>query len=106
MSNLVLALPELFLAAAAMLVLVVGVYRGGNPTGLACWLSVLALAITIVLVVAVRPEATSYAFNGLFVVDRFGSFLKLLSLLGTLLSIIVSLGYIRREAMERRATHI
>jgi NADH-quinone oxidoreductase subunit N len=101
MSNLVLALPELFLALAAMLVLLVGVYRGGNPTRLACWLSVLVLAITMILVASVRPAGAALAFNGLFIVDRFAAFLKLLALLGALLSIIVSFGYIRREAMER-----
>ena len=71
MSSYVLALPEFFLAIAGMGVLVAGVFRGGNPTRMISWLSVLILAVTLVLVMATQPAAPTTGFGGLFLVDRF-----------------------------------
>src|SRR3546814_17372046 len=41
------------------------------------------------------------AFNGLFIADTFGAFMKVLVLLGSILALIMSGGFIRREGMAR-----
>jgi len=94
------ALPEIWLAVAAMALLLLGVFRGNGSTRLVSWLAVLAIAIAFVMVAA-APAAREVTFAGMFVSDSFAKFAKELILIGSAGSIIMSLGYIRREGMER-----
>jgi NADH-quinone oxidoreductase subunit N len=99
--NYVLALPEIFLAIAGLVLLMLGVFLRGNPTERIAWLSVLVLVVTAVLLFWSPPAGTQTAFQGLYVVDPFGRFLKLLVLIGSALTIIMSFDYIARENMRR-----
>ncbi len=60
----------------------------------------LALIVTGILLLWAPPAGTQTAFQGLFVVDQFGGFLKVLVLLGSALTIVMSLDYIERENMR------
>jgi NADH-quinone oxidoreductase subunit N len=94
------ALPEIWLAFAAMALLMVGVFSGNQSTRFLIWLSVLTLAIAFVLVL-VGPPDTAVTFSGMFLVDRFAVFTKSLVLIASALALIMSLGYLRSEKMER-----
>ena len=94
------ALPEMWLAFAAMALLMVGVFSGNQSTRFLIWLSVLTLAIAFVLVL-VGPPDTAVTFSGMFLVDRFAVFTKSLVLIASALALIMSLGYLRSEKMER-----
>ncbi|WP_119458615.1 NADH-quinone oxidoreductase subunit NuoN [Rhodospirillaceae bacterium SYSU D60014] len=94
-----LAFPEVFLAIAGMAILIYGVFRSGNPTRPVSWLVVLALVVAL-LAVWFGPEQ-GQAFGGMFVLDGFAVFLKILVLLGSSLAIILSLDYVDRENMAR-----
>lgn len=94
------AYPELWLALSAMALLMLGVFRGDGATRLVSWLSVAVLAVTVLLIV-LQPAASVATFGGLFVADGFGRFAKVLILLGSAFAIVLSLGYIRYERMER-----
>jgi NADH-quinone oxidoreductase subunit N len=98
--DLIPALPEIFLACAGMALLMLGVFVGAGSTRLVAWLTVVAYAIAAVLAVVVT-DGTVITFNGLFIVDGFGLFAKLLVLLGSALALIVSLDYMQREDMDR-----
>jgi len=98
--DLTLAIPELILCGAAIVLLMAGAFAKRERTGAILWLAVLAIVAAAAAIVFIdRPEGT--AFNGLFVVDRFGDFMKLLTLLGAGLTTILSLHFIRREEMVR-----
>ena len=109
--NYMLALPEIFLAAAGLALLMLGVFLRGNSTERIAWLSVLVLVMTGALLLwptiqaAMNPFISAprpaLAFGGLYVVDQFAVFLKSLVLLGSALTIIMSLDYIARENMRR-----
>jgi NADH-quinone oxidoreductase subunit N len=99
--DLMTALPELFLAVAASLLLMVGVFRGEGSTRLVLWLGFAALALALAILVLFNHGGSATAFNGLFVNDRFARFMKLLVLIGSGLSMVMSLGYIQRENMAR-----
>jgi NADH-quinone oxidoreductase subunit N len=92
--------PELWLAIATMALLLFGVFRGDGSTRLVAWLAVAILVVAIVLT-ACLPAAPTITFGGLFVVDGFARFAKILILLGSAFAIILSLGFIRSERMER-----
>src|SRR5512134_2839725 len=93
------AIPEIFLACAGMALLLVGAFRRGNPTQMIARLAVLCLIVTAICVLTGSDAAT--AFGGLFVVDSFGVFFKVLVLAGSALAIVMSMDYIEREGMNR-----
>ncbi|MEE8276708.1 MAG: NADH-quinone oxidoreductase subunit NuoN [Alphaproteobacteria bacterium] len=99
-SDLIAAAPELFVAVAAMALLMLGVFRGEASARGVAWLTVMVLIAAAALVLG-GPEDGAIAFNGLFVVDRFAEFAKVLILLGTALAVVMSMGYAQRANMER-----
>ena len=98
--NVQAAYPEIFLAVAAMALLMLGVFRGEGSTRLIAWLSVLALLVTLIMVIR-QSDEPQHAFSALFVSDGFGQYAKILILIGAAAAIVMSLGFIRREGMYR-----
>ncbi len=98
LADVTLALPEIFLSCAAMVLLLAGVHAGDKATRTVAWGAVAALLVTAVLVLG---RGTGSAFSGMIVVDAFASFSKILILLGSAAAIILSLGYLRAERIER-----
>ncbi|MCG8695080.1 MAG: NADH-quinone oxidoreductase subunit NuoN [Minwuiales bacterium] len=94
------AAPEIFLAAAAMALLMLGVFRGDGSSRLVSWLSVLSLIVAFFMV-QMLPDGTSITFAGMFISDPFAVFMKSLVLIGSALAIVLSLGYVRAEGFER-----
>jgi NADH-quinone oxidoreductase subunit N len=82
-SELYLALPELILAGGAMLLLMIGAFRGERAAG-----SMLGYAVALLLVagivIAQMPDERVAIFNGSLVLDGFGKFLKILAVLGSI----------------------
>jgi NADH-quinone oxidoreductase subunit N len=99
-ADVMVAMPEIFLAVAAMALLLLGTFLTRNPARVVTWLSILALAIAFVIVAWETPARTT-AFESLFVADQFGRFMKLLVLLGSGLALAMSTGYAEREQMAR-----
>src|SRR6266849_2760937 len=73
-------LPELVLAAGAMLLLMVGAYRGPQTTSLVTGLAVCLLVLTGVIELWL-PAGKLTTFSGSFIVDDFARFLKILTLI-------------------------
>ena len=92
--------PELFLLLSAMALLMLGVFKQGNPTGLVLSLGAVATVITFALV-WMQPTTRALAFDGLFVRDGFGNFMKGLILVGSSVSLIMAWRFIERENMSR-----
>src|SRR5712672_4363467 len=83
-------LPELVLAAGAMVLLMLGAYRGSPKTtslvtGLAVCLLVLVGVLELLL-----PAGKLTTFSGSFIVDDFARFLKVLTLIGSAATLILS----------------
>ncbi len=97
-------LPEMFLGACAMALLLVGVYSGDRAAGAVSWLAVAALAATLALVLYV-PYTAGLARNvsmfGMFVTDGLGYFSKTLVILGSALSLVISMRFNAREGLAR-----
>ena len=94
-----LALPELILAVGAMVLLMVGVYSSeranSTVTGLAVAILLAAGAWMIVM------GENGVAFDGAFVQDPFARFMKILSLIGSLVTLIMSVGFARAEKFDK-----
>ncbi len=94
------ALPELFLAGASVVLLMVGVFWGNRSTGPLTWASCAAMAVAFVMVLAL-PDERTVTFFGLFVTDAFAAYMKCLVLVGAAVALAMSLGYVKREGMDR-----
>src|SRR6201991_4571713 len=82
-------LPELVLAGGAMVLLMLGAYRGQQTTGLVTGLAVCLLVVVGVLELTL-PAGKLTTFGGSFIVDDFARFLKILALIGSGAALILS----------------
>jgi NADH-quinone oxidoreductase subunit N len=82
-------LPELVLAAGALVLLMVGAYGGQRMTAL-----VTSLAVGLLIVVGglelMLPAGKLTTFGGSFIVDDFARFLKILAMVGSAATLILS----------------
>lgn len=93
-------LPELFLAVAGMFLLVAGVLRGNSATRPVSWGVMWAFVIAAFFLLGTEWDRVTL-FNGMFVMDQFAGFMKLLILLGLSASIALSVRYLYQENMAR-----
>jgi NADH-quinone oxidoreductase subunit N len=98
--DLMPALPEIFLACAGMALLLIGVFLGEKSTRIVASLAVMSFIIAGALLV-MGPGGRTVTFNGMFVADGFAVFMKILVLLGSALTLILSLDYLEHEGMSR-----
>jgi len=98
--NLVPLLPEIFLSLVGMGLLIVGVSQGNVSTRVVCWACAAGFAITALILLGIGWE-TQTVLNGMFVMDKFAGFMKLLILMGLIASMALSVRYIIQEGMER-----
>jgi NADH-quinone oxidoreductase subunit N len=82
-------LPELVLAVGAMVLLMLGAYRGEGTTRAVALLSIVLLVATGVLVLML-PAGKLTTFGGSFIVDDFARFLKILALTGSAVTLVLS----------------
>ncbi len=92
-------LPELVLAVGAMALLMIGAFTGERATAIVTVLSILLLGAGAVAVLWV-PD-TFVAFNGAFTFDAFARALKLLTLLGSAVAILMSIKHASDEKYAR-----
>jgi NADH-quinone oxidoreductase subunit N len=100
LASLAPLLPEIILAAGAMALLMLGVYRTPRAETLIDVLSIILLVIAGAAVVLL-PEGKLVAFGGSFIVDNFARFLKVLAIAGSAAAILMSIDYDRREGQQR-----
>jgi NADH-quinone oxidoreductase subunit N len=93
-------LPELVLAVGAMVLLMLGAYRGDQTTAALSGFAVMLLILAGMLIL-LMPGDKAVAFGGSFVVDGFSRFLKLLVLLGSVGVILLSVEFLRDVRLRR-----
>jgi NADH-quinone oxidoreductase subunit N len=87
------ALPELVLAAGAMGLLMLGAYRVQRTTSLVTGLAISLLVITGGLELLL-PAGKLTTFAGGFIVDDFARFLKIVALIGSVATLVLSAEYL------------
>jgi NADH-quinone oxidoreductase subunit N len=90
-------LPELVLAVGAMALLMVGAYRGIRATGLVVVLALFLMVIVGALELTL-PAGKLVTFNGSFIVDDFARFLKILALIGSGATLILSTEFLADQS--------
>ncbi|MCS3720372.1 NADH-quinone oxidoreductase subunit NuoN [Bradyrhizobium elkanii] len=90
-------LPELVLAVGAMVLLMIGAYRGQGTTRLVTALAICLLVLTGVLELWL-PAGKLVTFGGSFIVDDFARFLKVLALIASAATLILSTEYLSQPS--------
>jgi NADH-quinone oxidoreductase subunit N len=94
------ALPEIVLAASALLLVLIGALRGERAAGLIEALTFVALLVAGFLVVTQGGERLE-TFGGSFVVDAFARFAKVMTLVGSAAALLMSGDFLRRAGINR-----
>lgn len=99
LASLQLSAPEVILAVSALVLLMVGVFSGEKSSGMVTVLAILALAFSGFWLVAYTGDGLAY--DGAFKADAFGRFMKVLVLIGSAVTLFMSLGQARANNIDR-----
>jgi len=95
------AMPEIVLAVFAMALMMVGVFVSEKRAYRSVsTLAIVTLLITLFLLITAGSERR-FAFHGLFVVDGFAVYMKALVIIGSVVTLIISDRFLRRQEMNR-----
>jgi NADH-quinone oxidoreductase subunit N len=93
-------LPEAILAVGVLALLLVGAFRGEKSFVLITELSVGLLGLALLAVVlSTKPEES--LFDGAFVDDGFSRFMKALTLVGAIVSLLLSSDFLKRAKLDQ-----
>ena len=95
--SLLPVVPEIVLAIGAMALLMLGAFRGPRATPLIVGLAICLLILTGALELWL-PAGKLVTFGGSFVVDGYARFLKVLALLGSGATLLLSLEFLSHES--------
>lgn len=98
--HLIPASPEIFLAVAAMLFLMIGVFSKKDTTDFISLLCIVSLGIGCALVIVIPEDATK-AFDGAFTLDPFARLLKILTYGASAAAIVLSMTFNRRANIAK-----
>jgi NADH-quinone oxidoreductase subunit N len=93
-------LPELILALGAVVLVLVGALRGRESDGPMTELAVGVLGLAV-LSILLGAKTTAVLFDNAFVDDAFGRFMKVLVLLGSLITLIMAQDFLRRARIDK-----
>jgi NADH-quinone oxidoreductase subunit N len=97
-------LPEIILALVAFLILMLQAFQSARFKGYYGHVSLIGVLAAVGLVFGepggFGSRLVEYSFSGMWVVDNFGRFFKLIFLLGTGLTLLISMKYLENEEMQ------
>src|SRR5690606_36464606 len=95
------AAPEIALLALICGVLVADLFVEDGRRGVTYWLSMAALAITAVVLLATAPESRTLLFSGSYVSDGLSQVMKLASVALVALSFVYARGYLAQNGLHK-----
>jgi NADH-quinone oxidoreductase subunit N len=94
-------LPEVILAIGVMLLILIGAFRGEKGFSLVDEMAVGILGLAIVAILLSNKQADVAVFDGAFIDDAFSRFVKVLTLVGAMVSILISVDWLQRNELEK-----
>jgi NADH-quinone oxidoreductase subunit N len=86
---------EIILAAGALVLLLIGTFRGDRSLPGLSWGAVILFGVTALALIDDTP-ARALAWNNLYVADGFSAYLKMLILIGASVSVLLALPHLKR----------
>ncbi len=97
--SLSLSAPELIVAAGALLLLMIGVFSSANAVRTVNGLAVAILVFALGWMVFFGNDGS--AFGGAFISDPFARFFKLLAIGGSVVTLVMSVGFAKAEKFDK-----
>jgi NADH-quinone oxidoreductase subunit N len=94
-------LPEVILAIGVIALILIGAWRGERGFGLVDEMGVGLLGLAILAIVLSTKQVDAEIFDGAFIDDAFSRFLKVLTLVGAMASILMSVDWLQRNGLEK-----
>ena len=94
------SLSEVVLAVGIILLVLIGAFRGKETDGPITELAIGILGIAI-LVIFLGNKADAVVFSDAFINDGFARFMKVLALIGSIVTLFMSQDFLRREGMDK-----
>ncbi len=94
------ALPEFVLAIGILVMLLLGALGGEKRAWLVTELAIGVLGLALVACLF-EPKSATLLFNGLLVDDAFGRFMKALSLIGSIATLLMAMAWFRRRGLDQ-----
>jgi NADH-quinone oxidoreductase subunit N len=104
--NFALAMPEIAVAAAACVILVVDLFLDDSRRAIGYWLTQLALLAAAYLTLASPDETPLKAFGNAFVTDKLADVLKIFAFLSASLTLFYSRAYLTARGLFRGETFV
>ncbi len=95
------ALPEIILAIGAMILLMLGVFRGNGSFTQVTNLSVLLLVICAAVMISEVGGERQVTFNNMFVTDAFAVFAKVLVYMGSAIALLISGKFLAEHKIDK-----
>ena len=92
-------LPELVLAIGALALILVGAIRGKSSDRLITEIAVGVLGLAILILLG--GKGTARIFDDAFIDDGFGRFMKVLSYIGSLVTLLMAQDFLAREKIDK-----
>lgn len=99
MAQLMLILPELLVVVGALVLLIVGVYTTKRAYITVTGLTIAVLIATIVALILFSNDGT--VAGSAMIIDPFARFMKVLTLIGAVVALILSIGFARAENFDK-----
>ena len=99
--NLKSIFPELMVVITALVVLLCDLFLSKDKKAPLPFLSILGLVFSLIFSVSMwREGVAEYAFSNMIVIDRFALFFNSLFIVATIITILISINYIREESIN------
>ncbi|QND52702.1 NADH-quinone oxidoreductase subunit NuoN [Phyllobacterium sp. 628] len=98
-ANLTLMAPELLIAVGALALLMIGAFSGERANAVVNGLAVALLLAALALVVLFPQDG--HVFGRAFVSDPFSRFMKVLTLVGAIVTLVMSVGFAKAEKFDK-----
>jgi len=95
--HLIALMPEIFVAVAAMALLLIDLFIAQDKKAITAWLAIAVSLIAALLSVNVMTSESVTAFYGFFLLDHFAVLAKVLICLGTAFGMVLSIHYMKNE---------
>lgn len=94
-------LPEVILAIGVLALILIGAWRGERGFSLVDEMAVGILGLAIISIVLSSKQVDVAVFDGAFMDDAFSRFVKVLTLAGAMISILMSVDWLQRNGLEK-----
>jgi NADH-quinone oxidoreductase subunit N len=95
------ALPEIILAVGAIVLLLIGAFRGKASDGPMSELAVIVLGLALIVILLSHNWPDGVVFDNAFIDDTFADYMKILALVGSIVTLLMAGDFFRHAGVDK-----